>query len=478
MATPSLWAAIPALLASRALAFSPGAAVVPRTVPRPGVAGVASVGSAATALRRGPEEEASGVAYGATLALAGALAFGAAAGSCRRRSNERGSLLARKYGIKQKTFESLPKRTDEIEGATANGPSYKTFRKLIRQSSKGQKYHKQHRILADAGITMAKGGFHVWYPDRDLFNLYNGPESHPNNPYFPAMSHGTDRSELGPHPQTGAPRSPLLVRAGLHPNDGVTTVPENLSYRPQIPTTPGRGGFKVGTLRLKREPLQAVGSGLAGLPVSGGFLAAGRFVPTRGARRGLVICHAHKKAASSTKNQGHSSNCKHWGLNRKAYQGNSVKTGDLLVRQKGTVWHPGANVVQGNNFNLHAKKDGIVQWRGDYKHKEIFVVPWQYVREKCTWINPNTLGPAKYEPWMGDEENQDTESHPGRKRRYVMKLRAEWLKTEEGNAFTQKKEAKKATQREIMAKIRAIKKAKGMAKEGATVPAGDAPAEA
>merc|ERR1711953_1445765 len=36
----------------------------------------------------------------------------------------------------------------------------------------------------------ANEGWHKWHPDRHMHNMYTGPESHPNNPYFPAASPG------------------------------------------------------------------------------------------------------------------------------------------------------------------------------------------------------------------------------------------------------------------------------------------------
>lgn len=66
---------------------------------------------------------------------------------------------------------------------------------------------------------------------------------------------------------------------------------------------------------------------------------------------------AHKKAGGSTKN-GRDSNSKRRGV--KKFGGQVVKAGNIIVRQKGTKWHPGANVGVGKDFTLYALVDGRV----------------------------------------------------------------------------------------------------------------------
>lgn len=68
---------------------------------------------------------------------------------------------------------------------------------------------------------------------------------------------------------------------------------------------------------------------------------------------------AHKKAAGSTKN-GRDSNAKRLGLKRSG--GQAVKSGAILVRQKGTKWHAGENVGIGRDWTLFALTDGVVQF--------------------------------------------------------------------------------------------------------------------
>lgn len=66
---------------------------------------------------------------------------------------------------------------------------------------------------------------------------------------------------------------------------------------------------------------------------------------------------AHKKAAGTSRN-GRDSRSKRLGL--KAYGGQKVKAGNILVRQKGTKFFPGINVKMGHDFTLFALKDGVV----------------------------------------------------------------------------------------------------------------------
>lgn len=68
---------------------------------------------------------------------------------------------------------------------------------------------------------------------------------------------------------------------------------------------------------------------------------------------------AHKKAGGSSKN-GRDSNAKRHGVKR--YGGQKVSAGAILVRQKGTKWHPGANVGVGGDFTLFSLIDGTVQF--------------------------------------------------------------------------------------------------------------------
>lgn len=68
---------------------------------------------------------------------------------------------------------------------------------------------------------------------------------------------------------------------------------------------------------------------------------------------------AHKKGASSTKN-GRDSNSKRLGVKR--YGGQAVKAGEIIVRQRGTHFHPGANVGRGGDDTLFALSAGTVDF--------------------------------------------------------------------------------------------------------------------
>jgi len=70
---------------------------------------------------------------------------------------------------------------------------------------------------------------------------------------------------------------------------------------------------------------------------------------------------AHKKGQGSTRN-GRDSNPQYRGV--KIYGGQAAKAGAILVRQRGTQFHPGFNVGMGNDYTLFAKTDGIVKFRG------------------------------------------------------------------------------------------------------------------
>ena len=69
---------------------------------------------------------------------------------------------------------------------------------------------------------------------------------------------------------------------------------------------------------------------------------------------------SHKKAGGSTRN-GRDSHSKRLGV--KKYGGETVLAGNILVRQRGTKFHPGVNVGRGNDDTLFAPEDGVVRFR-------------------------------------------------------------------------------------------------------------------
>jgi large subunit ribosomal protein L27 len=83
---------------------------------------------------------------------------------------------------------------------------------------------------------------------------------------------------------------------------------------------------------------------------------------------------AHKKGGGSTRN-GRDSNAQRLGVKR--FGGEKVLAGNILVRQRGTRFHPGANVGIGSDDTLFALVDGQVQFgRKDKKRKNISVIPF------------------------------------------------------------------------------------------------------
>jgi large subunit ribosomal protein L27 len=66
---------------------------------------------------------------------------------------------------------------------------------------------------------------------------------------------------------------------------------------------------------------------------------------------------AHKKGQGSVRN-GRDSHSKRLGV--KVYGGQEVRAGNILIRQRGTKYHPGRNVAQGRDDTLFALADGVV----------------------------------------------------------------------------------------------------------------------
>jgi len=69
---------------------------------------------------------------------------------------------------------------------------------------------------------------------------------------------------------------------------------------------------------------------------------------------------AHKKGVGSTDN-GRDSNSKRLGV--KLFGGQYARAGNIIVRQRGTKFHPGNNVGMGKDFTLHALVDGTIEFR-------------------------------------------------------------------------------------------------------------------
>ncbi|MFW6089493.1 MAG: 50S ribosomal protein L27 [Gemmatimonadota bacterium] len=81
---------------------------------------------------------------------------------------------------------------------------------------------------------------------------------------------------------------------------------------------------------------------------------------------------AHKKGVGSSRN-GRDSNPKYLGV--KHYGGERVAAGHILVRQRGTKFHPGFNVGRGGDDTLFAKIDGVVKFEKRSGRKHVSVYP-------------------------------------------------------------------------------------------------------
>ena len=83
---------------------------------------------------------------------------------------------------------------------------------------------------------------------------------------------------------------------------------------------------------------------------------------------------AHKKAGGSTRN-GRDSVSKRLGVKR--FGGQIVLAGNILVRQRGTHFHPGVNVGRGKDDTLFAKADGrvVFEVKGPKKRRTVSIVP-------------------------------------------------------------------------------------------------------
>lgn len=89
---------------------------------------------------------------------------------------------------------------------------------------------------------------------------------------------------------------------------------------------------------------------------------------------------AHKKAGGSTRN-GRDSNPKYLGVKR--YGGEWVNAGTIIIRQKGTKFHPGVFVGQGKDYTLFAKVSGFVNFKvaGRHNRRTISIIPAESPQE-------------------------------------------------------------------------------------------------
>jgi len=80
---------------------------------------------------------------------------------------------------------------------------------------------------------------------------------------------------------------------------------------------------------------------------------------------------AHKKGVGSSRN-GRDSAAQRLGVKRSA--GQKVRAGSILVRQRGTKFHPGQNVGIGGDDTLFAKIDGVVTYESKGRHRKLISV--------------------------------------------------------------------------------------------------------
>ena len=69
---------------------------------------------------------------------------------------------------------------------------------------------------------------------------------------------------------------------------------------------------------------------------------------------------AHKKAGGSSRNGRDSAGQR---LGVKKFGGEQVVSGNIIIRQRGTKWHPGTNVGMGKDHTIFATADGVVEFR-------------------------------------------------------------------------------------------------------------------
>ncbi len=81
---------------------------------------------------------------------------------------------------------------------------------------------------------------------------------------------------------------------------------------------------------------------------------------------------AHKKGGGSSRN-GRDSNPQYLGVKR--YAGEQVSPGCIIVRQRGTKFHPGLNVGLGKDHTLFSKIQGVVKFEGDTVRRRVSVYP-------------------------------------------------------------------------------------------------------
>lgn len=114
---------------------------------------------------------------------------------------------------------------------------------------------------------------------------------------------------------------------------------------------------------------------------------------------------AHKKGEGSTQN-GRDSNAKRLGV--KMFGGQTVRAGNILVRQRGTRFHAGENVYMGKDYTLHAAVDGTIVFRRRRLNRTfVSVVPFQTATEPVDLPPPVAPQPDKFNTHQGEPVIQE-----------------------------------------------------------------------
>jgi len=102
---------------------------------------------------------------------------------------------------------------------------------------------------------------------------------------------------------------------------------------------------------------------------------------------------AHKKGVGSSDN-GRDSKSKRLGV--KLFGGQYAKAGNIIVRQRGTRFHPGDNTYLGKDFTLHATVDGTISFRKSKNNRSyVSVIPFVQEEVKETVAVIEDIKPAK-----------------------------------------------------------------------------------
>jgi large subunit ribosomal protein L27 len=125
---------------------------------------------------------------------------------------------------------------------------------------------------------------------------------------------------------------------------------------------------------------------------------------------------AHKKGVGSSDN-GRDSKSKRLGV--KLFGGQYAKAGNILVRQRGTKFHAGDNAYLGKDFTIHARVDGIVQFRKSKEdrtwvsilpmHNEVkeTVAPMAASKPAAAVVTPIAAPVVDTEPVVSDSSEEE-----------------------------------------------------------------------